>query len=332
VSESRVRRLPAALDAPLARVRAAREDLTKAWIVRLLERASLDEIERLPTERIARELPALVSELAGAVATPEATGDGALARERAARIARLRGGDEVSPSGLARDIGALQGVLVAAFRAELGEADSHLFAEAVERLATVFAEIQAGAVGELAGERERRLEHLANTDELTGLFNVRWMRAELVRLVETQRRYAQPFALLVLDIDGLKRINDSRGHSSGDRALVAVASATRGAIRAVDSAARIGGDEFCVLAPHQDVASAVVVAERIARAVAEAAAAEALPVGVSIGVVGCPAHADSPEALLELADEAMYRAKAGGQAVAAAPPGGQAPPTRSARS
>lgn len=332
MSEPEVRRLPAALDAPLARVRDAREDLTKAWIVRLLERASLEEIERLQTDRIARELPALVAEIVDAVARPPVSAVQPADRERAARLARLRAADDLSPAELARDITALQSVVLAAFRAELQDTDGHLFAEAVERLAAVFGDIQAGAVEKLAGERERELEVLADTDDLTGLFNVRWMRAELARLVETQRRYAQPFALVVLDIDGLKRVNDSRGHAAGDRALVAVASATRGAIRSVDSAVRIGGDEFCVLAPHQDSASAVVMAERIAQAVEAAAAAGETPLGVSIGVVGCPEHATDAEALLELADEAMYRAKAAGRRVASAPPGGQAPPTRSARS
>lgn len=153
MSEPEVRRLPAALDAPLARVRDAREDLTKAWIVRLLERASLEEIERLQTDRIARELPALVAEIVDAVARPPVSAVQPADRERAARLARLRAADDLSPAELARDITALQSVVLAAFRAELQDTDGHLFAEAVERLTAVFGDIQAGAVEKLAGEQ-----------------------------------------------------------------------------------------------------------------------------------------------------------------------------------
>ena len=122
------------------------------------------------------------------------------------------------------------------------------------------------------------------------------------------------------DIDGLKRVNDSFGHAAGDELLVGVAEAIRAATRSVDVSARIGGDEFCVLAPHQTAGRATVLGERLAAGIEAIEGADGSHVGVSIGVVACPEHASEPERLLELADVAMYAAKAGGERVKIAEP------------
>jgi diguanylate cyclase (GGDEF)-like protein len=91
----------------------------------------------------------------------------------------------------------------------------------------------------------------------------------------------------------------------------------RRSVRSVDTAARLGGDEFCVLAPEQDGHGGVVLAERLAAAAREdVLTPEMPPIGLSIGVVSCPEHGNDADALMELADRAMYRAKAGGAAVA----------------
>jgi diguanylate cyclase (GGDEF)-like protein len=325
VPEPDVRRLPAALDARLARLQDSREELAKAWLLRMLERASLDQIERLPTDRIARELPALISEILRAVASAEPTdieADNGL-RERAARVGELHGGEDASATDVARDLATLQSVLIGALRRELQDREPHVFAEAVDRLAEVFCGIQAAAIDELVGRRERELERLANTDPLTGLYNVRFVQEQLRQLLDLHRRYGHPFAVLLLDIDGLKRLNDSRGHAEGDRALVAVAGAIRAAVRRVDAPARIGGDEFCVVAPQQTAARARVIADRIATAIASLEE-QGFSIGISIGVASCPQHAVDAERLLELGDEAMYRAKAAGVAVAVAE--GEQPP------
>jgi diguanylate cyclase (GGDEF)-like protein len=130
--------------------------------------------------------------------------------------------------------------------------------------------------------------------------------------------------VLLLDIDGLKRLNDSRGHAAGDRALLAVAAAIRGAIRRVDTPVRVGGDEFCVVAPQQTASRARVIADRIAESIDTARTEDGIGVGISIGVASCPQHAIDAERLLELGDEAMYRAKAAGRSVALAAPEGAA--------
>ena len=311
-----------AIRGPLARLERSRDELAKAWLVKLIERASLDEIKELPTERIAKELPLVIGDLVAAVASSNGTEPPELSDEqarRAATLAELRQGPESSAAELARDVASLQTVLVRALREELGDTDPDAFALAVERLAAATGVIQAAAVEQHVKSRSRELEAEANTDALTGLFNLRYLQREIAQLLDFYRRYEYPFALLLMDIDGLKRINDAHGHAAGDRLLMQVAVSIRRSIRAVDTPARMGGDEFCVLAPNQDAKHAFVLAQRLAQAVeAEVASPDDAPARLSIGVVCCPEHGDNPEALLELADKAMYRAKAGGEGVAMA--------------
>jgi diguanylate cyclase (GGDEF)-like protein len=304
---------------PLARLDRSRDELAKAWLVRLIERASLDEISELPTEQIARELPELISDIVSSVASTN--GDPYDLSEqqvqRAAALAGLRSGRETSASDVARDIAALQAVLVRALRDELAESEPERFADAVERLADAAGAVQAAAVEELVRTRSRELESQANTDPLTGLGNLRFLQRELGHMLETQKRYGHPFGLLLMDIDGLKRVNDSQGHQAGDRLLMQVAMALQRSIRTVDVAARLGGDEFCVLAPEQEGAGANQLAERLATAVVDEVTIPAdPPVGLSIGVVSCPEHGSEAEALIDAADRAMYRAKAAGDNVA----------------
>lgn len=315
MSDSHVRRLPDALDEPLGRLHARRDELAKAWLLRLLERVSLEEIEQLPMDRIAKELPPLIADILRAIGP--AGGPVQLdtaGRERAAGLGRLRSGAGISVADLALDLAALQSVIVAALRRELDHHDAHVFIDAVDRLSVAFGGIQAAAIEQLLGTRERELELLANTDPLTGLYNVRFLQEQLQQLLDHHRRYGHPFAVLLLDLDGLKRLNDSRGHAAGDRALVAVADAIRGAIRRVDVPVRIGGDEFCVVAPQQTAVRARIIADRIAAAVDGGDSG----VGISIGVAACPQHAVDAARLLELGDEAMYRAKASGLSIALA--------------
>ncbi len=166
---------------PLARLDRSREELAKAWLVRLIERASLEEISDLPTDRIARELPELISDMVRAAAS-EASQPYELSDEqtqRAAGLAGLRGGRDASAGELARDIASLQAVLVRALHEELADSHPDRFAEAVERLVDAGGAIQAAAVEELVRARSRTLETQANTDALTGLHNLRYLQRQL---------------------------------------------------------------------------------------------------------------------------------------------------------
>jgi diguanylate cyclase (GGDEF)-like protein len=313
---------------PLARLDRSRDELAKAWLVRLIERASLDEIRELPTEQIARELPDLITEIVRAVS--EGEGDpfelSNDQTERAASLATMRGGTrEVQVVDVARDVTTLQSVLVRALRDEMGDTDPAGFADALEQLIEAIGGIQAAALEAHVQSRSRELESQANTDPLTGLGNLRALQRQLASLVDVHKRYLHPFGLLLMDIDGLKRINDSYGHQAGDRVLMQVAMSLRRSIRSVDTAARMGGDEFCVLLPQQDLKSAAKLAARLATAVEEEVAAPGdPPVTLSIGVAASPEHGDEAEALIDTADRAMYRAKAAGEGIALGdPPGTQ---------
>jgi diguanylate cyclase (GGDEF)-like protein len=308
---------------PLASLDRSRDELAKAWLVRLIERASLEEISELPTEQIARELPELISGIVEQVASTNGDPYELSERQaaRAASLAGLRSGRDTSAADVARDIAALQAVLVRALREELAEKEPERFADAVERLADATGAIQAAAVEEIVRTRSRELESQANTDALTGLGNLRNLQSELAQMLETQKRYGHPFGVLLMDIDGLKRVNDSLGHQAGDRLLMQVAMALQRSIRSVDVAARLGGDEFCVLAPEQESAGAVQLGERLANAVVEEVSVGAdPPVGLSIGVVSCPEHGDDAETLIDAADRAMYKAKSAGDNLALGEP------------
>ena len=321
MTDPKIRRLSAALDAALRRLGESREEITKAWLMRVLERASLEDVERMQTDRIARELPELVTVIVRAMG--EDAGDSRLEPgddgfERAASLVGFRGREAPDPAELARDVAALHSVMLTALRPELGEIEPRVFADAAERLASIFGAVHAAALDEVLGSRFRELEWLANTDSLTGLFNVRYLKQHIRHLLRVHKRYGHPFAVVLLDIDGLKRINDAYGHAAGDRALMGVAEAIRETIRSADTPIRMGGDEFCILAAHQTAQLAEIAANRLCAAVNRVQTPDAAAVEVSIGVVSCPQHGVDADRLLELADAAMYRAKGSRQRVAVA--------------
>jgi diguanylate cyclase (GGDEF)-like protein len=308
------------LRGPLARLDRERDELAKAWMVRLIERASLDEIRELPTDRLADELPELISDVLSLTAEgakdPESLPPGA--RERAARIADLRDTRERSAAEMTRDLTAIQTAILGSLAKDPEGLAVEDFADLALRLSEAVGAVQSVAVEGLVERQVHELESLANSDPLTGLANRRALQDRLLEALAVHKRYDTPFALLVLDVDGLKRVNDSKGHKAGDRALVQVSMAMRRTLRTTDTPARIGGDEFCVLAPNQNAAAAEPLAQRIAEAVESEADGE--PIGVSIGVVSCPEHGTDIDALLDTADQAMYRAKAGGLKVALGDP------------
>lgn len=168
-------------------------------------------------------------------------------------------------------------------------------------------------------QSEERLFHDATHDALTGLPNRLWFMERLRHALEVYRR--QPttaqFAVLYLDFDGFKAINDSLGHNAGDQFLMVVAERLQACLRATDTAARLGGDEFVVLAENVDSSAGVGhVADRLQQALAAPVEVSGQRVfaSVSIGVVLSVPEYDRPEDLLRDADIALYRAKAAGKA------------------
>ena len=163
--------------------------------------------------------------------------------------------------------------------------------------------------------RARVLE-LSQTDALTGLFNRGHLFPTLEQEVQRTRRSGRGFCVLMIDLDGLKAINDSLGHLKGDDVLRAVGRIVTGSIRGVDSAYRYGGDEFLLLLPETEFIGAYVVAEKIREGVeeiGESLATEVASTSVSIGLVSHPEDGATPEELMVAADRAMYQAKALGK-------------------
>ena len=168
------------------------------------------------------------------------------------------------------------------------------------------------AFGYLLGRQADRLARLSETDALTGLINARGLYERLRQELARARRYRTPLALLVLDLDGLKIINDRFGHRAGDEALRHCAEVVRSELRETDVGARWGGDEFAILAPDTPREAALTLAERI-RALIARRATESSPLSVSLGIAMLePATLDA-DALMHAADAAMYAAKLQGR-------------------
>ena len=160
-------------------------------------------------------------------------------------------------------------------------------------------------------ERVKLLDRLAHQDSLLDLPNRRGFLRELDRLIDRASRYGESSAMLFVDIDGLKGINDSYGHKAGDVALTHVAELLRLGVRKSDCVARLGGDEFGILLAHADERSARETAERLTAQIERCEAScdgNALPLGVAIGVTLIE-PGDSPDAVIARADLAMYREK-----------------------
>ena len=161
-----------------------------------------------------------------------------------------------------------------------------------------------------------RAKLLSETDELTGLYNMRGFVVIASRLFAQAQRYERASSFLMVDSDSLKQVNDTHGHEAGNRLLQHLVKALQGQLRATDVAARYGGDEFVVMLPDTPARGALEVAERIRLAVESAPFAVAsgrVPCTVSIGLASFPQDGRNIEALLARADRALYEAKEGGR-------------------
>lgn len=181
-----------------------------------------------------------------------------------------------------------------------------------------FIRIMAGLIGSAIerADQRARLDALAYFDALTGLPNRVLLFDRIEQAIRVAGRYGPRFALMYLDLDGFKEINDRHGHLAGDRVLRVVAERLRRELRGSDTVARFGGDEFVVLAPHMaNVSDARELAVRLVAAVATPIAGDGVAhaITVSVGIAMYPPDGTNVEELVRTADRAMYEAKRRGK-------------------
>jgi diguanylate cyclase (GGDEF)-like protein len=156
-----------------------------------------------------------------------------------------------------------------------------------------------------------QVQHLAVTDSLTGLGNYRTLVQTLEAEIQRSRRTGRPFALLLLDLDALKSVNDRYGHLVGSSAIRRLAAKMRTSCRTMDTAARYGGDEFAVVLPEADMNAAATVGRRICERLAQDG--EMPRITCSVGAAVFPRDGESIEQLFSVADSALYRMKGHGE-------------------
>jgi len=164
----------------------------------------------------------------------------------------------------------------------------------------------------------RLTRHMSITDELTGLYNYRYLQQRLDEEIGRARRYNSHLSLLMIDADDFKGFNDAYGHVAGDLALGQLAEVLKASVREIDIVARYGGEEFSIALPQTDSSGAFVVAEKVREAVrthsfVDAKGEPCSGLTVSIGLATFPSHANDKDSLLRESDDALYRAKNGGK-------------------
>ncbi len=230
-------------------------------------------------------------------------------RERAAgesgwkgRIPLVAGGENV-------------GVLEASFDRSLDEADLAILSTLAQTLALAVRN----------GQTFERTRRLTFTDDLTALYNSRFMALYLDRELKRCRRTRSSLSLLFMDLDGFKAVNDTHGHLAGSRTLVEVGAILEKTVRDADVLIRYGGDEFVILFPETPLSGGLVIAERIRQVISGTRFLESMGleahVSASVGIAAYPDTAEDVRALIAGADQAMYQAKALGKdrVVAASP-------------
>jgi two-component system cell cycle response regulator len=187
-----------------------------------------------------------------------------------------------------------------------------------EMLARVRTQIRRKRFADRLRDNVQMTIEMAITDGLTGLHNRRYLERHLATLVSQAASRKKPLSLLILDIDHFKSINDGFGHAAGDDVLREFSRRVRKAVRGIDLACRLGGEEFVIAMPDTDSALAILVGERLRQKIAGDPflvqdGNRQLTVTVSIGVTSLASPDDTPQTLLKRADEALYRAKRSGR-------------------
>jgi diguanylate cyclase (GGDEF)-like protein len=168
-------------------------------------------------------------------------------------------------------------------------------------------------VSNLLGTKLEDETRLARTDFLTGASNARAFYDQAEMEISRSRRSHQPLSIAYIDLDNFKKVNDTRGHTEGDKVLKEVVSTLKQSLRASDLVARLGGDEFAILLPETDFVQSKVLAQRLRQAILKISEHYGWPITISMGVLTCPDAPPGLQSVIEKADALMYKVKASGK-------------------
>jgi len=290
-------------------------DITKTWLSRLISHMDdLEALETFPTQDSIRTSVQLVEGLAGALTDQKVMHDfepGGPYYRLAGTLGELQRHGSANINSLAGSLDALEEAILDWLCQDLRRQDREIL-QVVRTLRMGLHHVMAAAAEAYHRESSAELDRLAHTDGLTGLRNRRFLDQELARHVELYKRYRHPFALLMLDFDNLKWVNDTFGHAAGDSALKHLAQLMQMNVRDVDIPCRFGGDEFVILMPEAEKNAVQTVGRRIADSVKKTRfkiGRSFASLQVSFGVSACPEDGIEAEALLQEADAGLYRAK-----------------------
>jgi len=290
-------------------------DITKDWLGRLVgEIEDLEALENFPTQESIRTSVGLIDGLIqslGDETALEQFKEGGLYYQQAANLGLLQRQEAGAIGSLSDNLCALEDTIWERLGGGLRQQDKELL-RLVHILRLGLHRIMAAAAEAYHQNSNAELDRLAHTDSLTGLYNRRYWDPELDRHVELYKRYRHPFAILMLDFDNLKWVNDTFGHAAGDTALTHLATVMRMNIRDVDIPCRFGGDEFLILMPEADKNAIQMVGRRISDSINKTRfklGRSFASLQVSYGAAACPEDATDAEALLQAVDASLYKAK-----------------------
>jgi diguanylate cyclase (GGDEF)-like protein len=290
-------------------------DITKAWLGNLVGKLDdLEALERFPTQESIRTSVELIEGLTHCLVDEKALGQfdqGGLYYKQAATLGTLQRDGADAIGSLADSLCALEGAIWEYLAAGLRREDQEII-QLVRVLRLALHRIMTAATEAYHKQSTTELDRLAHTDALTGLYNRRYWEPELERYTELYKRYRHPFAILMLDFDNLKWVNDTFGHAAGDTALQHLATVMRMNIRDVDIPCRFGGDEFLILMPEADKNAIQMVGRRISESIIKTRfklGRSFASLQVSFGSAACPEDGTDAEVLLQHADTTLYQAK-----------------------
>ena len=302
--------------AEIARSPAAWERLAKEWLVEVIERTPLEDLDELPLGWIAQEAPPLIAEILGQLSDPVAARELELppaARERAASLAAARMA-VAGAARLPRELAALQTVLIEALGRSSPSRDRYEFARAVGRLAEVFGAVQSAAMESLVHEHGAG----AAADPETGLPGPAELYEWLRLLLLDQRSTGRSFAVAHVELEGVERITSGYGAEAAERIVRAVAALVVGQLTRGERAFRTGEAQLVVVAPDNEAEALAELGGRLAELVERSQSTGAPHIAVNVGVAAGPVNGTSSDELLTAAEEAAWGARASGEPVALA--------------